>query len=112
MSKYRHRYSKARREDAAHIIDICVSSRRERFEDELGDRFFSGHISPNDLSFLTELHWRSVKLASTAFYATMYDPHLPNKFDTWEYLWAEAAQRLREGWVLTGDEYCASWAYE
>ena len=94
---------------------MCVSSRRERNEEEeAGSAFFTGHVTPTDLSFLMDLHWRSVGLAMTAFYATMYDPHLKleNKFDSWEYLWAEAAQRLREGSALTGDKYCASWLYE
>lgn len=110
-TKHRHRYTASRREDAAWILDVCASSRRDPFEWEGAGPLFTGHVSPTDLSFLLDLHWRSVKLAGTALYATIYDPHRERGLG-WAEMLAEAAQRLREGWQLTGNEHCAEWAYE
>jgi hypothetical protein len=116
--KHRHRYTAARKEEAAWILDVCASSRRSRFDHEFesafagdpGNRF----VLPNDLNFMADVHWRSISLATTAFYATSHDPY--DKGVTynsgWGATWAEAAQRLREGWQLTGDKYCALWKYE
>ena len=95
------RYSASRREETAWILDICASSRRDRFEDELEDKLFTGYAKPHDAQWLVDAHWRSHSLATTAFAATFYYPGLSS--GSWEDICAEAAQRLREGWRLVDD---------
>lgn len=60
-------------------------------------------VSTHELGWLTHLHWRSVELAGSAWYATIYDrpEDAASNFEREvQEISAEAAQRLREGWVL------------
>lgn len=99
------RFSHSRRLETALALDMCASSRWApglRLE-------LQGYESPvfpdtdttvttSDLGWLTDLHWRSLSLASKAFYATMYSPGQQG-LDFFD-ICAESAQRLREGWRL------------
>jgi len=115
VSKHRHRYSPARREEAAWILDICASSRRDRYEWEWESKLWDGPdgrlVNTRDVSLALDVHWRSVSLADSAFYATFTDGVGNSPFH-YESTYLEAAQRLREGWQLTGDKYCPLWKYE
>jgi hypothetical protein len=90
------RYSLARRAEAAWILDVCASSRRDRDPDrDPLPSLFTGFVSTTDAQQLVHAHWRSFELASHAFYATCYAPG--SDFGDFLANCAEAACLLREG---------------
>lgn len=98
-----HRYSQSRRKEAAWILDICASSRRDPFKWETGLKLFSGLVGPDDAQWLVHAHWRSFELATIAFYCTFYAGlryHREGGLESFAYECCESAQRLREGWPI------------
>lgn len=93
------RYSPARRAEAAWILDVCASSRRDRDPDRDQESIlFTGFVSITDAQQLVHAHWRSFELASHAFCATCYAPG--TDFADFHANCAEAACLLREGMRL------------